>query len=93
MSLVYAPNGLVGVLTPQANTTVEPELHLMCPPGVAMLTARMTSHPPHPKARPLEYYQHLPRWTSEFSNPPLAPVATARTRHCRGRPNRRRRGR
>lgn len=79
MSLVYAPNGLMGVLTPQANTTVEPELHLMCPPGVAMLTARMTSDAPDLKARLLEYYKHLPRWIAEFANAPLGAVASACT--------------
>src|SRR5262245_30062211 len=43
MSLEYAPRGLVGVLTPQANTTVEPELNLLWPPGVAMINARLVS--------------------------------------------------
>ena len=29
MSLEYASRGLVGMLTPQANTTVEPEFNLL----------------------------------------------------------------
>ena len=33
MSLEYAPRGLVGMLTPQANTTVEPEFNLLWPRG------------------------------------------------------------
>lgn len=79
MSLVYAPQGLLGVLTPQANTTVEPEMQLLCPPGVAVLTARMTSSAPDLKARLIDYYQQLPRWIAEFANAPLGVVASACT--------------
>ena len=79
MSLVYAPHGLLGVLTPQANTTVEPEMQLLCPPGVAVLTARMTSSAPDLKARLIDYYQQLPRWIAEFANAPLGAVASACT--------------
>ena len=46
MSLEYAPRGLVGMLTPQANTTVEPEFNLLWPPGVAMINARLISDKP-----------------------------------------------
>jgi maleate isomerase len=79
MSLVYAPKGLLGVLTPQANTTVEPEVQLLCPPGVAVLTARMTSSAPDLKARLIDYYQQLPKWIAEFANAPLGAVASACT--------------
>ena len=41
--LEYAKRGLVGVLTPQANTTVEPEFNILWPDGVGMINARMTS--------------------------------------------------
>ena len=41
--LEYAKRGLIGVLTPQANTTVEPEFTILWPAGVAMLNARLTS--------------------------------------------------
>ena len=40
--LEYAKRGLVGVLTPQANTTVEPEFRVLWPAGVTMLSARLT---------------------------------------------------
>ena len=39
-TLEYADKGLVGVLTPQANTTAEPELNILWPQGVAMLVAQ-----------------------------------------------------
>ena len=37
--LEYSKNGLVGVLTPQANTTVEPEFRVLCPKNVGMINA------------------------------------------------------
>jgi maleate cis-trans isomerase len=79
MSLVYAPKGLIGVLTPQANTTVEPELQLLCPPGVALLSARMSSQAPELRQRLLDYYEQLPNWISHFANAPLGAVASACT--------------
>jgi maleate isomerase len=43
MPVEYAPKGLIGVFTPQANTTVEPEMAILTPPGHAFINARMTS--------------------------------------------------
>lgn len=79
MSLVYAPRGLLGVLTPQANTTAEPELQILCPPGVTLLTARMTSSAADLQSRLWNYYEQLPRWIAEFANAPLGAVASACT--------------
>ena len=56
MSLEYASRGLVGMLTPQANTTVEPEFNLLWPPRVAMINARLMSDKPTMDARLVDYF-------------------------------------
>ena len=75
----YAPRGLVGVLTPQANTTVEPEFAILWPPGIAMLNARMTSSKPSIVARLLDYLRDLPGAAAQFANAPLGALAFACT--------------
>ena len=79
MSVEYAPHGLVGVLTPQANTTVEPEFHILLPPGIAMLNARMTSAEPTIIARLLDYLRDLPAGARQFANAPIGALAFACT--------------
>ncbi len=79
MTVEYAPRGLVGVLTPQANTTVEPEFAMLWPPGVAMLNARMTSTKPTIIARLLDYLSELPSAASQFANAPIDAIASACT--------------
>jgi maleate cis-trans isomerase len=79
MSVEYAPKGLVGVLTPQANTTVEPEFSILWPPGMAMLVARMTSDKPTIVARLLDYLRDLPGAARQFANAPIGALAFACT--------------
>jgi maleate isomerase len=79
MAVEYAPRGLLGVLTPQANTTVEPELAALLPPGVAMLNARMTSGKATIVARLLDYLATLDAAAGQFANAPLGAVAFACT--------------
>jgi maleate cis-trans isomerase len=79
MAVEYAPRGLLGVLTPQANTTVEPELAALLPPGVAMLNARMTSAKPAIIARLLDYLASLDAWSDQFANAPVGAIAFACT--------------
>jgi maleate cis-trans isomerase len=79
MAVEYAPRGLLGVLTPQANTTVEPEFAALLPPGVAMLNARMTSAKPTIVARLLDYLASLDDWAAQFANAPIGAVAFACT--------------
>jgi maleate cis-trans isomerase len=79
MALEYAPCGLLGVLTPQANTTVEPEMALLLPPGMAMLNARLVSDKPAMVARLLDYLRDLPAAAGQFANAPLGAIAFACT--------------
>jgi len=79
MTVEYAPNGLIGVLTPQANTTVEPEFWLMLPPGVAMINARMTSDEPSLEARLIDYFDQIDRTVEQFHNAPIGAIAFATT--------------
>ncbi len=79
MSVAYAPKGLVGVFTPQANTTVEPEMALMTPPGMAFLNARMTSGAGTITERLVDYMGQFPAQLNQFANAPLDVVAIACT--------------
>ena len=79
MSLAYAPRGLIGVLTPQANTTVEPEFWIMLPPGVAAINARMVSPKEALEARLADYLENLDAAIAQFANAPLGAIAIATT--------------
>jgi maleate isomerase len=71
MSLEYAPRGLVGMLTPQANTTVEPEFNLLWPPGVAMINARLMSDKPSMSERLVDYFDNYGASLRQFANAPV----------------------
>jgi maleate isomerase len=79
MPLAYASRGLVGVLTPQANTTVEPELNLLWPPGVAMINARLVSDKTTMSGRLVDYFANYAASLRLFANAPLAVAAAACT--------------
>ncbi|MFT8244874.1 hypothetical protein [Roseomonas sp. BN140053] len=79
MSVEYAPRGLVGVLTPQANTTVEPEFGILWPAGVAMVNARLTSPKSSMVDRLLDYLGSLDVAVAQFANAPIGAVAFACT--------------
>ncbi len=69
--LEYARRGLVGVLTPQANTTVEPEFTILWPAGVAMINARMTSPKKTIVDRLYDYVDQIEATLDRFANAPI----------------------
>ncbi|MEJ2120318.1 MAG: hypothetical protein P8Z76_06320 [Alphaproteobacteria bacterium] len=77
--LAYAPKGLIGLLTPQANTTVEPEFAILCPPGYAAINARLTSPASQMVDRLSEYFSTLKSQIARFSNAPIDAYAFACT--------------
>jgi maleate isomerase len=79
MTVEYAPRGLIGVLTPQANTTVEPEFAILCPAGFAMLNARMVSSRATVEERLIDYYESLDSSLTQYANAPLTAITSACT--------------
>jgi maleate isomerase len=79
VSLEYAPRGLVGMLTPQANTTVEPEFNLLWPAGVAMINARLMSDKGTMSERLVDYFANYGASLRQFANAPIGVAAAACT--------------
>lgn len=79
MSVEYAPRGLVGVLTPQANTTVEPEMAILTPPGQAFINARLMSDKPTIPERLKDYFNGYGAALRQFANAPIGAVGYACT--------------
>lgn len=77
--LEYASRGLIGVLTPQANTTAEMELSLLSPPGVGLMTARLTSDKATIDERLVDYLLLMETTLDRFANAPVGAVAFACT--------------
>lgn len=77
--LEYAPRGLIGALTPQANTTVEPEFNILWPAGYGMLNARLTSPKTAMNDRLADYWATTPETLDRFANAPISAAAFACT--------------
>ena len=75
MTLEYASQGLIGLFTPQANTTVEPEMQILLPQGFTSITARLTSSQNTIEARLIDYYDTLEGSLTQFANAPINTVA------------------
>lgn len=75
MSVEYARKGLIGLLTPQANTTVEPELSVLLPPGFAHVNARLVSDKATIEERLLDYLEVAEQVAGQFANAPISSLA------------------
>ena len=75
----YARGVQIGVLTPQANTTVEPELWTLMPPGAVLLNARLTSEKDTIEARLVDYTTRFEETCGQFANAPVTALAAACT--------------
>ncbi|HSH88338.1 MAG TPA: hypothetical protein VK996_00045 [Ramlibacter sp.] len=79
MSFEYASRGFIGMLTPQANTTVEPECQILLPSGIGLVTARMVSTKPSMEERLVDYFDTLSSTLAQFADAPLRAVGVACT--------------
>ncbi len=79
MSIEYAQRGLIGVLTPQSNTTVEPEFWALLPPKITALNARVTCESSDMQSRLVHYIEHLDDFCNQFGNAPLNSMVLACT--------------
>ena len=77
--LEYAQAGLVGVLTPQANATVEPEMSVLLSPDVGMIAGRFTCPAPDLKARLIAYFERLDEAIAQFADAPMDAIGVACT--------------
>jgi len=75
----YGRAGLLGVLIPQANTTVEPELWALLPPAWSVIAARLTSDKASIAERLVDYAAQYHAATNQFSNAPLSMLLAACT--------------
>jgi maleate isomerase len=79
MPTLYAARALYGILTPQANTTVEPEMALLMLPGHGTLTARLTSTCASMNDRLIDYFHSIDSTAAQFANAPVQAVGFACT--------------
>jgi len=59
MSADYGARGLVAILPPQANTTVEAELGVLLAPDVATIVSRLTCFEDDSRARLVGYFRNV----------------------------------
>ena len=71
---------VIGITTPQANTTVEPEMQILLDGTV--LSARLTSPFADSRQRLIDYFERLPATLAQFDVAPLAVAGFACTGSC-----------
>ena len=67
------------MLTPQANTTVEPELWTLLPSGHSLVNARLVSDQPTIEKRLIDYTGRFEKTARRFANAPITCIAAACT--------------
>ena len=67
----YGQKGLIGVLTPQANTTVEPEFWTLLPTGWSLINTRLTSKKKTIESRLVDYTKNFQKTAEQFANAPV----------------------
>ncbi len=78
--LEYAPRGLVGLLVPPANTTVEAEASLLLPPGIGWVAARLVGDAKGTvPERMRQYLEALDATLAQVNNAPVCAYALAVT--------------
>lgn len=77
--LEYGSRALVGVVTPQANATVEPEMSMLLGPDVGIVNARLTCPAPDLRARLVKYFETIDTTLKDFADAPLDAVGVACT--------------
>jgi maleate isomerase len=75
----YGALGRFGLLTPQANSTVEPEFRRLVPDAAELYVARLTSRSDDPRARLVEYLERLPDTLAQYDTLRLDAIAFACT--------------
>lgn len=75
----YGALGRFGLLTPQANPTVEPEFRRLMPDAAELFVARLTCRGDDPRARLTAYLEHLPQTLTQYDTLRLDAVAFACT--------------
>jgi len=79
MTVEYGAKGVIGVLTPQANTTVEPELWALAPAHTSLINARLTSDKDSIEARLVDYTTKFVDTSAQFANAPVTSIVAACT--------------
>jgi len=77
--LEYGRGGLAGVLTPQANATVEPELSVLLGPDIGVINGRMTCPAPDLRARLVAYFTEIDAAIAGFADAPMDVIGVACT--------------
>ncbi len=75
----YPRLGAIGVATPQANPTVEPEFQALAPDGVGVYVTRLTSRANNSRTRLKNYLRQIHRAVESFDTLPIEVLAFACT--------------